>query len=261
MIGKKWVAAFLCFVVAMWGAFFYYGDSELGEGRSNSEDSQVGAGSGKSELHPPQAKIDKTSARSEIKEKDGRQAVEPEPAVTSSELHSTRERLGFVDEQDKSVYESYSNSALEAMGEAGDLAALSVLAGRYYESGEPELANSAMEKAAMFGSTEAPLSLGTTLITVAASESAVAGEYDENSREMLLRGFSWLAFGVLRKEPFAEERITDMLRSEGVVLSPEEQELVQRRAIELYKELSSEREARGLQPFDVAHEKVLDSLH
>lgn len=250
------LALFFCAVI-VWGGFAVGG---YGEKQADSDDARpiVAAEEEQASLSEPESDGAGVSAGGQ--EPAVKHVFKSAGSEELTELREVRRRLGFIDERDREAYESYSVSTLKEMGESGDITALTVLGGIYYDTEQPEKAERVFEKAAMFGSTAAPLTLGGVKAGVAAELARFKGGYSEKYREQLLQGLAWMKVAELRGEPSTESSLSSLLQGSDISLTPEEQQSVEQRAHELHKKLLKERERRGLGPFDRSHVEFLNSF-
>lgn len=253
---KVLVGIFCCCVIIAAAIFFFdHGDKRQDYSRASHGEAVKGERIGQSEPESSDPGISAEDRTPTVKH-----VFKPAGSEALTELKEVRRRLGFIDERDREAYESYSVSTLKEMGESGDITALTVLGGIYYDTEQPEKAERVFEKAAMFGSTAALLTLGGVKAGVAAELARFKGGYSEKYREQLLQGLAWMKVAELRGEPSTESSLSSLLQGSDISLTPEEQQSVEQRAHELHKKLSKERERRGLGPFDRSHVEFLNSF-
>lgn len=164
---------------------------------------------------------------------------------SGSEFMASR---GYVNDDFLEVYRGYDVPTLTAMGEDGDLTALSVLAEKYNGSDTWALGLAVWEKSAMFGATNTALALGSWNI----SQSKVYEDIDQTlSHQALVEGLAWYEFVRLRGgNPYLEVQRRTLTEENLSLLDPDIVRAARQRGAEIYTRLESQRISRGLEPFD-----------
>lgn len=165
-------------------------------------------------------------------------------------LYSEAEKRPSAASQDRMLYMTYPVETLEEMGENGDVMALDVLHEIYYREAKFEQGDLAMEKAAMFGSTEALFVMGVTLVSFA--EGLAMGEIKPSpeTRSKLFKGMAWLKVGTQRGDPYSKGKFDKYMTRRSFNLTDEDLAVIEAKAQAFYDRLIRERQRRGLGEFD-----------
>lgn len=155
---------------------------------------------------------------------------------------------GYVDPEQRDVYRNYDIATLSALGDDGDLIALSVLGEIYSGTDKWAQGLEIWQKASMFGA----VNTGMALAGWHSGQSRVYAELDaELSRQALIEGLGWLEFVELRGgSPSLESERKRILSESQTVLSSEVLKAGRERGIAIYEGLSLRRKEHGLAPFD-----------
>ncbi len=169
-----------------------------------------------------------------------------------AELHNWMSDRGYFREQDKEVYKNYSDEVLQELGKRGDILALDILTSRAFKVDDRKSATLYLNLATIYGSTGA---LQDLMIYTAPNSTNEATEEQRRpstletlavSKLIAIRGDKSLS--TVTQKGF--ETTYKILYGVDLVLTPQEQQLVDNRAQEMYDQLQTIRRAKGLGDFD-----------
>lgn len=167
------------------------------------------------------------------------------------ELDLWHEQRGHFSSGEFNSYADYDTSSLIDIGRQGDLRALYTLVNRE-DVNEPDKIW-ASKTAAIFGDTSATAGYNSMLKLAAAKFSLLNGNDDqtEAAKLTIIESLAWAEFAAIRGDFSLFDNSLFVLEDiDGFELSALEEELISKKARELYTNLSNEREALGLDPFD-----------
>ncbi len=169
-----------------------------------------------------------------------------------ADLHNWMSDRGYFREQDKEVYKNYSDEVLKELGKRGDILALDILTSRAFKVDDRKSATLYLNLATIYGSTGA---LDDLMIYTAPNSTNDATEETRRpaaletlavSKLIAMRGDRSLS--VVAQRGFINSYKN--LYGVDLVLTPQEQQLVDNRAQEMYDQLQTIRRAKGLGDFD-----------